>query len=88
MTQVTQRRQEALQARSAVSPRRTGVLDASDTFGPCPRQEAVSGTPLLHLEEEEEEGDPRDKRLGTAIPRQATQVSEGKSEGQSTALGR
>ncbi|XP_053522537.1 piezo-type mechanosensitive ion channel component 1 isoform X1 [Artibeus jamaicensis] len=40
------------------------------------RQEAVSGTPLLQLEEEEE-GDPRDKGLGTAGPHQATQVSEG-----------
>ncbi|KAF6078985.1 piezo type mechanosensitive ion channel component 1 [Phyllostomus discolor] len=41
------------------------------------RQEAVSGTPLLHLEEEEEEGDHRGKGLGTASPHQATQVSEG-----------
>lgn len=88
MTQVTQRRQEVLQAGSSVSPGRTAVLDESDIFGPCPRQEAVSGTPLLQPEEEEEDGDPRDEGLGMASPHQATQVPEGKSEGQSTAPGK
>lgn len=47
-----------------------------DTLGPCPRQDAVSRTPLLQQEEEEEV--PRDEGLGTASPHQVTQVPEGK----------
>lgn len=47
-----------------------------DTPGPCPRRDAVSRTPLLQQEEEEEV--PRDDGLGTASPHQVTQVPEGK----------
>lgn len=54
-------------------PRSAG---GKDTPGPCPRQDAVSRTPLLQQEEEEEV--PRDEGLGTASPHQATQVPEGK----------
>nr|XP_031530615.1 piezo-type mechanosensitive ion channel component 1-like [Vicugna pacos] len=44
-----------------------------DTLGSCPRQDAVSGTPLLQQEEEEA---PRDEGLGTAGPSQASQAPE------------
>lgn len=62
-----------------VSPRRRGAWVGSDALGPCPRQDAVSGTPLLQQEEEEE--DPHDEGLGTAGLHQATQAPEGKSRG-------
>lgn len=47
----------------------------SGTAGPCPRQDVVSGTPLLRQEEEE---DPRVEKLSSAGPSQATQVLESK----------
>lgn len=49
-TQVTKQRQEGVQA-EFVGPRRIGAWVGSDTLGPCPRQDAVSGTPLLQQEE-------------------------------------
>lgn len=68
-----------MQAGSSVSLRRAGAWVGSDTLGPCPRQDAVSGTPLLQQQEEEEAS--RDEGLGMAGPQQATQTPEGKSEG-------
>lgn len=76
-TQVTKQRQEGVQA-EFVGPRRIGAWVGSDTLGPCPRQDAVSGTPLLQQEEEEA---PHDEGLGTAGLHQATQAPEGKSRG-------
>lgn len=73
-TRVTKQRQEGVQA-EFVSPRRSGAQVGIDTLGPCPRQDAVSGTPLLQQEEEEA---PRDEGLGTAGLHQAP---EGKSGG-------
>lgn len=78
-TQVTKQRPERVQAGSSVSPRRAGANIGSDTLGPCPRQDATSGTPLLQPQEEEEA--PRDEGPDTAGPHQATQTPEGKSEG-------
>lgn len=46
-------------------------------WGP-PRQDAVSGTPLLQEEEEVA----REEGLSTAGPQQAVQVPEGESDGQ------
>ena len=58
---------------AARHPRNAGGKDIS---GPCPRQDTVSGTPLL--QQEEEEAAPRDEGLGVASPHQAIQVPEGK----------
>ena len=58
---------------AAGHPRNAG---GKDTSGPCPRQDTVSGTPLL--QQEEEEAAPRDEGLGVASPHQAIQVPEGK----------
>ena len=67
--------------------RGAGTQLGDDIFGPSPRQDAVSGTPLLQEEQEEqqqqqqqqqeEEEDSRNEGLGVATPHQATQVPEG-----------
>lgn len=59
--------------RGCRAPRNAG---GKDTSGSCPRQDTVSGTPLL--QQEEEAAAPRDEGLGVAGPQQARQVPEGK----------